>query len=207
MAEAFHNAFDRALADSAVDVRVSRVVNVEDRREFGCHVIFDMNNGDQIGGMFVTTNATDAHWAPDEDRAPNEYENRIARKLIVLSLADLAEPAPQPKPNPNAIPVHPIKFDANEVCGQITKGRDSSAWYDEMQYQVARITADQQATLAALVETDQRLGMKGLSAQQIKQNTDIRKTQAEHVNYQIQLGAQIQIQCPAFFQRHRFDGR
>ena len=206
MAPAFQEAFNESLSDNSVDVRVSRVVNVEDRQEFGCHVIFDMTNGDQIGGIFLTNNVTSSKWTPDDDHQPHEYERRVMRKTLVLSLP-LLQPPPTPAPNRKALPNHSIKFDANEVCGLIAKGRDSSTGYDAMTYQVARIRDDQQATLAALATTDQRLGMKGLTPQQIKQSTDIRKAQAEHVNYQIQLGAQIQIQCPAYFRRRQFDGR
>jgi len=134
----------------------------------------------------------------------------LAALLLLASATSIAQsisPPPRSSYQLPAIDMTPIKFDAKEVCGRITKGRDSSTWYQAMEYEDSRISADEQAAQDAQTQTDIRLSQPGLTAQQIKTNTAIRKAQAHRVVYDIQLLAFTATQCPNYFAQHQFDGR
>ncbi len=166
--EAFRNGFNTALADSHVDVRVARIVNVEDRGTFGCHLVLDMDNGDQIGGMIVTRQTTDAQWTPDDGRQPPDYEWRVMLKGLVLSLADLAD-APKPPAdtaiapeirarmdaNPRSVPA----FDANQICNSIGAGLPPNERIVLMQPQLNDILID-----AGKVKEQRAAAVKKLAA-------------------------------------------
>ena len=197
-----------ALADSAVDERVSRIVNVENRREFGCHLIFDMTNGDQVQGIFTSSGANEVRWVSDSE-TPHEYERRVMRKTLTVPL-DLLRPPPAPPapPKAQALPVSkPIIFDPKDTCGQIMRGLDYQGAYDQLHLEETAIEADIQATYRALAETDMRLSQSGLTAKQIATNRNIRESQAKHIDFQTQLVHHLYLACPPYINTHRFDGR
>lgn len=209
-AEGLREAFDMALADSSIDNRVSHIVNVEDRREFGCHLIFDMTNGDQVQGIFTSSGGNDVRWSSDSD-APREYERRVMRKTLTVPLA-LLRPPPAPtapaKAQTQALPASkPIIFDHKETCGQIMRGLDYQGAYDQLHAEEAAIEADIRATYRALAETDMRLSQSGLTAKQIATNRSIRESQAKHIDFQTQLVHHLYLACPPYINTHHFDGR
>ena len=214
-ARALRGAFERALS-SVANIQVADVVTAEDKGELGCHVIFDMSDRTRVGGTFVTTDVTFARWRPDDDHAPRSFELAIAGQQMVLFKAELdrnyqAPPQPGP-PRPNTergapVVMRPVKFDVKDVCGAIVRGLDSSAWFDALQVREASLNAEIGDAYRALAETDQRMGMTGLTPQQIKTNQIIRKAQDERINFDIQLDRFTLIQCPPYLQQHRFDGR
>ena len=194
--EAFRNAFNSALADSYVDVRVKRVVQVQDRREVGCHVIFDMDNGDQIGGMIVTQRTIDAQWIPDEDREPLEYERRVTRKHLILSLADLADPAKPPAEpavpsairarmdgNPKPVPA----FNANEICNSIGAGQPPSERIQLMQPKLNDILLDIGKVKGERADAVKKLAAGGLSKKDTDQTVALYRVYDWRVRYQVQL--------------------
>lgn len=207
-AEGLREAFDMALADSSVDDRVSRIVNVEDRREFGCHLIFDMTNGDQVQGIFTSRGGNDVQWSSDSE-TPREYERRVMRKTLTVPLALLRpQPAPPAPAQAQALPANkPIIFDPKETCGRIMRGLDYQGAYDQLHVEEAAIEADIQATYRALAETDMRLSQSGLTAKQAATNRSIRASQAEHIDFQTQLVHHLYLACPPYINNHRFDGR
>ena len=209
-APALREAFDHALADTYLDVRVTRLVSVEDRREFGCHLIFDMSDGNQIQGMFSASQG-DLRWTADE-ATPLEYERRVMSQKLVEPLV-LPKAVQPPEPIAEAGKTWPMgqkplaNFNARDVCGALTQGRDSAGWFDEMRYQASRIRVDIDATLQALGETELRLKSTRLTPAQLKQNRAIEQAQQDHIDLQLDLSNQMQVQCPRYFQEHRFDGR
>lgn len=210
MAPAFQEAFNESLSDNGVDVRVSRVVNVEDRRDFGCHVIFDMTNGDQIGGVFLTTNVTSSTWTPDDNREPHEYERRVMRQALVLSLPLLQPPAPPPKPaEPVVSPAIRARLDANpkpvdpfnvrEVCNSIGPGLSVHERVDQMVDLLGRLNIDIAQVNQLRLATLGKLAQGGMSMPDTDAQVEIYRTYDWRIRFQRQLYKVVASNCQMQF--------
>ncbi len=197
--DAFRNAFNAALTDSHVDVRVTRAVNIEDRGQFGCHLIFDMNNGDQIGGMIVTRRTTDAQWTPDDGRQPPDYEWRVMRKGLILSLADLAD-APKPPADPAETAIAPEirarmdahpkpvpAFDASRICNSIGAGLPPSQRLELMEPQLNDLLIDAGKVKEQRTATVQKLSAGGMSQKEVDQAIELYRFLDWRARYQLAL--------------------
>ena len=84
-AEQLRATFDQALVDAHANAHVNRIVNVEDRREFGCHFIFDISDGNQVQGIFLASDDM-LKWTPD-GASPSNYERKVAAETLIASTA------------------------------------------------------------------------------------------------------------------------
>lgn len=85
-ANALRQAFDRVLAGAQTGVHVARTVNVQNRKAYGCEVIFDMTDGNQIRGQFAADSKT-VRWTADEAE-PLAYEKLVMSRSLALSQSD-----------------------------------------------------------------------------------------------------------------------
>ncbi len=79
-------AFDRVLANAQTGVHVARIVTVQNRKAYGCEVIFDMTDGNQVRGLFAADDRT-IHWTANESE-PLTYEKLIMSRSLALSPSD-----------------------------------------------------------------------------------------------------------------------
>ena len=82
-ANALRRAFDRVLDRAQVGVHVARVVSVQNRRLYGCEVVFDMTDGNQVQGLFAA-DARTIHWTAGEAE-PLAYEKLVMSWSLALS--------------------------------------------------------------------------------------------------------------------------
>jgi hypothetical protein len=90
--------FDQALVNEHANVRVTRIVNVEDRREFGCHLIFDMSDGSQTQGIFLASEGA-LKWTADDTSSSSYAPRLMSEPLPALMSLIQALQSNMPRPD------------------------------------------------------------------------------------------------------------
>ncbi len=85
-ANSLRQAFDRILGNAQTGVHVARIVNVQNRKAYGCEVIFDMTDGNQVRGLFAADSRT-VHWTASASE-PLAYEKLVMSRPLALSQSD-----------------------------------------------------------------------------------------------------------------------